>query len=76
MNQIKIIKKKALARNSNPMRNHRERPAKEFELGGTVENWVADWRSRKEAERQSAFKELTRLKQLDSNREQCFQTSV
>jgi hypothetical protein len=63
MNQIKIIKKKAITRNSNPVQNHREPSAKEFELGCTVKSWVADWRSRKEVERQSAFKELTRLKQ-------------
>jgi capsid protein len=63
MSQIKIIRKKALTWNSNTAQKARERSATDSELSRTVKSWVSDWRSRKEVERQSAFKALTRLKQ-------------
>lgn len=63
MSQIKVIKKKVIAENSQPVRNARERSAIDFELSDTVKSWVADWRTRKDVERESALKELTRFKQ-------------
>lgn len=61
MSQIKIIKKKAITGSFKPVRKVGERSVIDSELSHTVNSWVADWRARKEAERQSALSELTRL---------------
>ncbi len=63
MSQIKVIKKKIIAEHSQPVRKARDPSAIDFELRDTVKSWVADWRARKDVERKSALKELTRFKQ-------------
>ena len=65
MRQVKIIKKNEIFREvkrSQPISIH----SADSRLGDAVKKWVADWRARKEIEKQRALRELSGLKKNDA----------
>jgi hypothetical protein len=65
MRQVRIIKKNEVSREVKQSQTIGI-PSADSRLGDAVKRWVADWRARKEIEKQRALGELSGLKKNDA----------